>query len=157
MSQKFSSISERPWLKDNHLASSQRVVKLGQTVIDLLVKASRPVTLSSISEESKKIDTKGKGIHENTIRTNKELYDYYKQHSTTYKRKQNSNKTSSKNFSSIEDTDYQKLIHERDPGYLKKKYMKLTKEELVQKLIHAEQYIVENNKNWITNHFEKFK
>ncbi|WP_242314434.1 hypothetical protein [Bacillus cereus group sp. BfR-BA-01355] len=157
MSQKFNSISERPWLKNNHLASSQRVVELGRKVIDLLVKADRPVTFSSISEESKKIDTKGKGIHENTIRTNKELYDYYKQHSTTYKRKQNSNRTSSANFSSIEDTDYRKLIHKRDPEYQKKKYMKLTKGELIQKLIYAEQYIVENNKNWVTNHFEKFK
>ena len=157
MSQKFSSISERPWLKDNHLASSQRVVELGQKVIDLLVKAGRPVTFSSISEESKKLDTKGKGIHENTIRTNKELYDYYKQHSTTYKRKQNSNKTSSANSSSIEDTDYRKLIHDRDSEYLKRKYMRLTKEELVQKLIHAEQYIVENNKSWATNQFEKFQ
>ncbi|MBG9539578.1 hypothetical protein ABE42_20530 [Bacillus thuringiensis] len=157
MSQKFNSTSERPWLKDNHLASSQRVVGLGQKVIDLLVRSGRPVTFSSISEESKKIDTKGKGIHENTIRTNQELYDYYKQHSATYKRKQNSNRTSFANFPSIEDTDYRKLIRERDLEYLKKKYMKLTKEELVKKLIHAELYIVENNKKWVTNHFEKFQ
>ncbi|QWG30027.1 hypothetical protein EXW58_21630 [Bacillus mycoides] len=57
----------------------------------------------------------------------------------------------------IEDTDYRKLIRERDLEYLKKKYMKLTKEELVKKLIHAELYIVENNKKWVTNHFEKFQ
>ena len=35
--------------------------------------------------------------------------------------------------------------------------MKLTKKELVRRLIHAEQYIAENNKNWVTNYFEMFK
>jgi len=157
MSQKFSSGSERPWLKENHEVRSKRAVELGQKAVDLLLKAGRPVTFSSISEESKKLDTEGKGIHENTIRNNQELYEYYKQHSTTYKQKQNYNKNGSTNFSGIEDTDYRKLIRDRDSEQLKKKYMKLTKEELVQKLIHAEQYIVENNKNRAATQFEKFQ
>ncbi len=35
--------------------------------------------------------------------------------------------------------------------------MKLSKKELAQRLILAEQYFAENNSKWVTNHFEKFK
>ncbi len=34
---------------------------------------------------SKAFDDKEKGIHINTIKRNEELYEYYKQHSRTYK------------------------------------------------------------------------
>lgn len=154
MSQKFNSISERLWLKDNHEDSRNRSIELGKKAIDLLVSQDLPVTLDSVSEKSKEIDTKG--IHRNTIRTNEILYAYYKKHSTSYKQKQNSNKNKIKN-SNIENIDYQKLSCERNPKSLEKKYMQLTKNELVHRLIHAEQYIAENNKKWITNYFEVFK
>lgn len=35
--------------------------------------------------------------------------------------------------------------------------MKLSKKDLVQRLIQAEQCIAENNKTWVSQHFEKFK
>lgn len=35
--------------------------------------------------------------------------------------------------------------------------MKLSKQELVQRLILAEQYISENENKWVTAHFESFK
>lgn len=35
--------------------------------------------------------------------------------------------------------------------------MKLSKKELVQRLILAEQYIADNNKKWVANHYEMFK
>ncbi|AJK37905.1 hypothetical protein BG08_6213 (plasmid) [Bacillus thuringiensis serovar kurstaki] len=35
--------------------------------------------------------------------------------------------------------------------------MKLTKEELVKRLILAEEYIAENNTKWVSNYFESFK
>lgn len=43
------------------------------------------------------------------------------------------------------------------PDNLRRKYMKLTKEELVQRLILAEEYIAENNTKWVTSFFESFK
>lgn len=35
--------------------------------------------------------------------------------------------------------------------------LKMSKKELVQRLILAEQYIVENNSKWVANYFEMFK
>lgn len=38
-----------------------------------------------------------------------------------------------------------------------RKYMKLSKKELAQRLILAEQYIAENNSKWVANYFEMYK
>ncbi len=35
--------------------------------------------------------------------------------------------------------------------------MKLTQEELVQRLILAKEYIAENNTKWVSSYFESFK
>lgn len=87
MSHTFNSINDRPWLKESHRKRSNRSVEIGIQAIDLLIENAEPVTYSNIDEVSKKIDPKGKGIHHNTIRTNEELNEYYRQHSLTYKQK----------------------------------------------------------------------
>ena len=50
-----------------------------------------------------------------------------------------------------------KTILNRNLDNLRRKYMKLTKEELVKRLILAEEYIAENNTKWVSNYFESFK
>lgn len=35
--------------------------------------------------------------------------------------------------------------------------MRLSKEELVNRLIEVEQYVAENQKRWVANHFKQFK
>lgn len=45
----------------------------------------------------------------------------------------------------------------RNLDNLHRKYMKLSKQELAQRLILAEQYISENENKWVKAHFESFK
>ncbi|PLR83014.1 hypothetical protein CVD25_10085 [Bacillus canaveralius] len=157
MSHTFNTINDRPWLKESHRKRSNRSVEIGIQAIDLLIQNGEPVTYSNIAEISKKIDPKGKGIHPNTIRTNEQLYDYYKQHSLTYKQKENSsNKKSTLNTNSDE-FDFRRIKSNRNIDNTHNKYMKLSKKELVQRLILAEKFIVDNQKRWIVNYFEKFK
>ncbi|MFF2875312.1 hypothetical protein ACFVR2_03220 [Gottfriedia sp. NPDC057991] len=85
MSQVLNSTNDRLWLKDSHQKRSNRSVELGKQTIDLLIEKRIPVTYTNIANYSKEIDTEGKGIHQNTIRTNEQLLEYYKQHSLTYK------------------------------------------------------------------------
>ncbi|MDP5276200.1 hypothetical protein [Chengkuizengella axinellae] len=157
MSHTFNSTSKRSWLKDNHQKQKNRSIQLGKEAIDLLVNQGIPVTLETISDKSKEIDPSGRGIHKNTIRSNPELYDHYKQHSKTYKQKQKSHKSRFKQFTNVKRAEYQKLTLQRNLKNVENKYMSLTKKELVQRLIQAEQYIAEKNKIWITNQFELFK
>ncbi|WP_020063169.1 hypothetical protein [Bacillus sp. 123MFChir2] len=154
MNQTFPSKDNRTWLKEVHESRSQRSLLLGKEAIDLLVKQNLPVTLKTVSEKSKEIDPEGKGIHPNTIRTNEHLCEYYKQHSLTYKQKKN-NGSMKPNLNA--DIDFRKIKPNRSVENTQKKYMKLSKKELVQRLILAEQYIADNNVKWVTKHFETFK
>lgn len=153
----FPSKNNRTWLKEVHESRSQRSLLLGKKAIDLLVKQNLSVTLKNISEKSKEIAPEGKGIHPNTIRTNEQLYKYYKQHSKTYKQKENRKNIKQNRSVTIKDIDFRKVNPNRNEDNVRRKYMKLSKRELVQRIIQAEQYIAENNINWIRNHFERFK
>lgn len=157
MSHQFSSKNEKTWLKDVYESRSNRSISLGKEAIDLLVKQNLPVTLKTVSEKSKEIDPEEKGIHPNTIKTNQELKEYYKLHSKTYKQKSNSNKSMQKCSVEFVPVDYRRISAERSKENVERKYMKLPKKELVQRLIFAEQYIAEHNGTWVVKQFEQFK
>lgn len=157
MSHTFNTINDRPWLKESHQKRSNRSVQLGKQTIDLLVKKGIPVTYTNVAEHSKEVDTEGKGIHPNTIRTNEQLYEYYKQHSKTYKQKENRQNTVLTRSITTEEINFHKINPNRSVENVQRKYMKLSKKELVQRLVLAEQYIAENSANWVANHFEMFK
>ncbi|MEB8650029.1 hypothetical protein ACWKTX_19055 [Bacillus thuringiensis] len=154
MNQKSPLKNNRTWLKELHESRSQRSLSLGKEAIDLLVKQKLPVTLKTVSEKSKEVDPEGKGLHKNTIRTNEHLYEYYKQHSLTYKQKDNT-KGFKPNFKT--DIDFRRIKPNRNAENKQRQYMKLSKKELVQRLFLAEQYIADNNIKWVTKHFETFK
>ncbi|WP_144569059.1 hypothetical protein [Bacillus pseudomycoides] len=157
MNQTFPSKDNRTWLKEVHESRSQRSLLLGKEAIDLLVKQNLPVTLKTVSEKSKDIDPEGKGIHRNTISTNQELNAYYKRHSKSYKKKLNINKSTQKRSVAFTSVDYRRIRLDRSIENTERKYMKMSKKELVQRLILAEQYIAENNSKWVANYFEMFK
>jgi hypothetical protein len=157
MNQTFSSRNNKTWLKEVHESRSRRSLLLGKEAIDLLVKGNLPVTLKTVSEKSKEIDSKGKGIHSNTIMTNPELNEYYKQHSKTYKQKSNSHQSLQKRSVAFTPVDYRRIRADRSIENTERKYMKMSKKELVQRLILAEQYIAENNEAWAAKQFEQFQ
>jgi len=156
MTPTFNSKNDRPWLIENHKRRSERVIQIGKETIDQLIKKGIPVTYSNVAKESKEVDSEGKGIHENTIRTNEELYGYYKQHSKTFKQKENSKGNKPQNHLDL-GIDFRKLKPDRNLDILHRKYMKLSKQELVKRLIQTEQYIAENENKWVSSHFESFQ
>ncbi|MEH7610596.1 hypothetical protein [Gottfriedia acidiceleris] len=156
MSHTFNSKDDRPWLKESHEKRSNRSVDIGKRAIDLLVKKGEPVTYSNVALVSKEIDPEGKGIHPNTIRVNEQLNEYYKQNSLTFKQKENRNNKPIFNVD-MDEINFRNIKSDRNVENTQRNYMKLTKKELVKRLIYAEQYIAENNSKWIANHFEKFK
>jgi hypothetical protein len=156
MSHTFNSKNDRPWLKESHKKRSNRSVYIGKRAIDSLIKKGELITYTNVAIASKEIDPEGKGIHPNTIRANEELYGYYKQHSLTFKQKENS-KNVKPTINTEIDIDFRKINPNRSVENAQRKYMKLSKKELVQRLILAEQYIAENNSKWVANYFEMFK
>ncbi|MGY3186903.1 hypothetical protein [Lysinibacillus sp. TE18511] len=148
-------LDKHHWLDKVHQQRKKRSVSIGKQTIDFLVAQGIPVTYHNISEHSKSFDDNGKGIHVNTIKRNEELHAYYKQHSRTYKVKNTRKKPVLP--SKFDEVTLRGISPERDINNAKNKYMQLTKEELVNRLISVEQYVAENQKRWVANYFEQFK
>lgn len=145
----------RQWLEKVHQQRKERSVSIGVETIDILVNRGIPVTYHNISKHSKQLDPQGKGIHPNTIKRNDDLYAYYKEHSKTFK----VNKVRKKPIETpkFDESSLRKISPKRDINLVKTKYKKLTKEELVNRLIAVEQYVAQNQKRWVANQFEQFK
>ncbi|WP_107842080.1 hypothetical protein [Metasolibacillus meyeri] len=153
--QKLIHSDKREWLVKVHQQRKDRSVSIGIQTIDFLVSKGIPVTYHNISHHSKAFDDEEKGIHINTIKRNEELYEHYKKHSRTYKIK-NARKKSEKP-STFDESTLRRISPERGLTNARKKYMQLSKEDLVNRLIAVEQYVAENQKLWVANHFEQFK
>lgn len=146
---------KRQWLDKVHQQRKERSVSIGIQTIDFLVEQGIPVTYHNIWEHSKAFDDKEKGIHINTIKRNEELYEYYKKHSRTFKVK-NARKKPVKP-SKFDESTLRRISPERELTNVRKKYMQLSKDELINRLIEVEQYVAENQRRWISNQFEQFK
>ncbi|WP_342567773.1 hypothetical protein MKY09_05250 [Psychrobacillus sp. FSL K6-4046] len=157
MSHTLNSTNDRSWLRESHQKRSNRSVELGKQAINLLIKNGESVTYSNVAKTSKEIDPEGKGIHSNTIRTNEQLYEYYKLNSKTYKQKISGQNKKTNYNDTTDEIDFRKIKPNRNLENTHRKYMKLSKKELVHRLINAEKYIVENNTKWVAKHFEMFK
>ncbi|MGV7116679.1 hypothetical protein [Paenibacillus kyungheensis] len=157
MSQAFNSRkkNKKPWLDSIYLKRKNRTFELGKRSIDELIKQGIKISYRKIAELSKKIDNENKGIHPNSIKSNPELYDYYKENT---KIKLKTKKSLSASFKTeVSARKYNLIKSNRDIPALRRRYMKYKKNELIELLINAEQYIADSNQRWIVSQFEKFK
>ncbi len=147
---------DRPWLENHYRKRKERTVELVIKSVDLLITNKRPVTLSNISKISKEVDYEGNGIHPNTIRGNPEAHAYYSEHSITHKKTISRNKQKSKNKNCIISQNFENIKPDRDLAALQVRYKKMSKDELINRLIAAEQYIVSNNQKWVYEQFKNY-
>jgi hypothetical protein len=114
--------------------------------------------LHNISNKNKELDAKG--IHFNSIKNNKELYKLYKEKSDTYKKKKEEANKKQKRSLEYEEPisdEFEHLKSDRNLKYTARKYMRLTKVELVKRLIQAGYYIAKGNEEELRNIFETFE
>lgn len=146
--------NKKEWLQSLYDEKKKRSFELGVKSIDLLVKEGSSVSYRTVSDKSKEIDPEGKGIHQNTIRKNKELYGYFLDHITA---KLDKPRYSSQIALKCDLDEFINIKEDRDIARVKQRYMQLTKSELVDILIRMEQYIAHQNNHWVKNQFENFK
>lgn len=152
MNPKFeSNTNKKTWLENNNEEAKKRIYRLGKKAVDSLIKDSIPISYRNIATKTKELDKSGKGIHPNSVKNNEELYAYYQKYS-----KFKTSKNTTKKIR-INEMDYTHIKIDRDIQRVKGRYMKMSKQELVELLIQAEQYIAEQNKTWIKTQFESFK
>ncbi|MCP6682300.1 hypothetical protein [Bacillus nakamurai] len=137
-------------------SSWDRTFQLGRKAIDSLVKEGMPVTRQSISKRTKELDPTSKGIHPNTVKTNTDLYCYYQEYSISYRKKKRLNDKKNRKLE-VDDAYFRKIKSSRDKKIAEKKFMKMTKQEVVGVLLKALDYIADNEDRWHGEHFKKSK
>lgn len=153
MTRQSPSEAGRPWLKENDKKRQQRSLELGKQAIHRLVANGTAVTLSAIQTASKEIDPAGKGIHPNTVKTNPELFECYKQYSHTYAKKHRIPPVQTNNGMQL---DFMRIDPNRNLTQVRNRYRKHPKAELIEKLIAAEQFIADNHSKWTCTLFAQF-
>ncbi|WP_052339249.1 hypothetical protein [Gorillibacterium massiliense] len=114
---------------------------LGKKAIDSLINESKSVSYRAVTLKSKEIDPEGVGIHVKSIFTNEQLHDYFSTH--CYNRHSKGSRATKMSLDQA--NNIYKLVKERrDLERIRRRYMKLSKSELVELLIHFEQYNTQN-------------
>ena len=137
-----------PWLEEKvytHLR--QRTIDLVKRSVDALHKEKQRVSLSTVAAKSKELDVEGngKGISESAILDNQEARAYYEQHrswrGSPRKRAKPPIVASSASPGAV------KLG--RDEQRVLQRYLRMSKETLVERLITAERTQTEQRERWL--------
>ena len=136
----------RPWLKEKvYDVKRKRTVDLVKSSIDSLVKNQQPVSLASVVARSRQIDPAGKGISEAAILHNQDARCYYQQHRSWRSR---SGKRARKH--TVYTGNVAALVKaERDLARVRYRYLKLSKAELVERLLALEQEHASLQETWL--------
>lgn len=157
LTQKLSSTkgsTPREWLVDKVYApKKKRSVELAKLAVEALLERNQKVTIQAIHEVSKEIDSNGKGLHRNTITGNQEVYEVYLEYRTYLKTVQVNGRTSPSSRERYE--KYLKHLKiDRDLSLVRNRYKRLTKQELINRLIQCEQYVAERSHQWLLEQFQ---
>ncbi|MGG1663290.1 hypothetical protein [Brevibacillus sp. NRS-1366] len=125
------------WLEEEYFAKKKRTFHLGKEAIDHLYQNGERVSYRNIESRSKELDPKRKGIHANSVKANEELYQYYLKFASFKKAANNHAGPTSSPISNKNGAE------ERDWNERRERYSRLSKSELVDRLLEAELYISE--------------
>lgn len=140
------------WLKEQVYApKKQRTLDLVQRSIQSLLKERKPISLVSIAAISKTIDPTGQGVSESAVLNNEEARALYEQHRTwkgSPRRPTNiTKKVKVPQISTKTD---------RDQEQVRQRYLRLSKAELVDRLLAAESAYAEQEQRWLSQQDEAF-
>jgi hypothetical protein len=118
----------------------QRTTRLTKDAIEFLERSCKRISLASIVAVSRQIDSEGRGVSENGIRTNPDAYENYRDHMTW----KGPNPTRARTA--------RKLARDqasRDLVRARQRYMRLPKPELADRLITLEEASVDWEERWL--------
>ena len=142
-----------PWLEEKVYAKlRQRTVSLVKQSVDALLKDKQRVSLSTVVAKSKDIDTEGngKGISESAILDNEDARAYYEQHRSW----QGASRKRAKPMPITSPASLGAVKLGRDMQRVRQRYLRMSKEALVERLLAKEQTYAEQRERWLKNQDE---
>jgi hypothetical protein len=140
-----------PWLEEKVYAKlRQRTVDLVKQSVDALRKDKQRVSLATVAAKSKKLDSERRGISESAILDNPEARAYYEQHRSW----RGSGKKRAKPVVVASPTSPGLLKPDRDEQRVRQRYLCMSKEALVERLLTVEQTYAEQRERWLSQQDE---
>jgi hypothetical protein len=142
-----------PWLEEKVYAKlRQRTIDLVQQSVDALRKDKQRVSLSTVAAKSKELDTEGsgQGISESAILDNQEARAYYEQ----YRSWRGSPRKRAKPLAIAMPASPGTVKPGRDEQRVRQRYLRMSKEALVERLIITERTLAEQRDWWLSQQDE---
>lgn len=138
----------RPWLEDKvYKDRHRRTVDLVVRSVDALRRRKARISLATVAEQSKQIDKTGKGVSRSAIINNDEAHAYFSRYSTYGRRRPKRVRIPDDEYVAL--TGVMPVKRDRDIPRARQRYMRLTKPDLVQRLISIEQAYAEGEERWL--------
>ncbi|MHB8600582.1 MAG: hypothetical protein ACYDER_27725 [Ktedonobacteraceae bacterium] len=135
-----------PWLEEKVYAKlRQRTVDLVKQSIDTLRQAKQRVSLATVAAKSKELDSEHRGISESAILDNPEARAYYEQ----YRSWRGSPRKRAKPLVVAMPASPGAFKPGRDEQRVRQRYLRMSKEALVERLIVAERTLAEQRERWL--------
>ncbi len=135
-----------PWLEEKVYAKlRQRTVDLVRQSVDALRKDKQRVSLATVAAKSKELDPDHRGISESAILDNQEARAYYEQHRSW----RGSPRKRAKTLAAAPPASLRSIKPGRDEQRVRRRYLRMSKEALVERLITAERTLAEQRERWL--------
>lgn len=144
-----------PWLEEKVYARlRRRTVDLVKQSVDALCKDKRRISLATVAAKSKELDIEGngKGISESAILDNQEARAYYEQ----YRSWRGSSRKRAKPLVVAMSATPGAVKPGRDEQRVRQRYLRMSEEVLVERLITAERTLAEQRERWLSQQDEEF-
>lgn len=134
------------WLEEQVYAPKrQRTAELVKQAVDALLAEGSRVSLTSVATKSRQLDPEGTGVSESAILTNDEARAYYEQHRTW--RGPRGRRSAAAGMPS--DPAPVRVKPDRNVARVRQRYMRLSKQELTDRLLAVEQAYAEQESRWL--------
>jgi len=135
-----------PWLEEKVYARlRQRTVDLVKQSVNQLRLDKQRISLVTIAAKSKELDPEHRGISESAILDNQEARSYYEQHRSW----RGSSRKRAKPLVVASPAVPPVVKFGRDEQRVRQRYLRMSKEVLVERLITAEQTLAEQRERWL--------
>src|SRR5947209_6945937 len=140
-----------PWLEEKVYARlRQRTVDLVKQSVDALSLDKRRISLATVAAKSKELDADHRGISESAILANQEARAYYEQHRSW----RGSPRKRAKPLAAAQTASPRSVKPGRDEQRVRQRYLRMSKDVLVERLITAERTLAEQRERWLSQQDE---
>lgn len=139
------------WLqKQVYMPKRQRTIDLVQQSVDALCKDKQRVSLATVAAKSKELDVDHRGVSESAILDNLEARAYYEQ----YRSWRGSSRKRAKPLVAVPSAQPPGIKLGRDEQRVRLRYLRMSKEALVDRLITIERTLAEQRGCWLSQQDE---